>query len=242
MTENNPSSVRLNVRPTDMRSSHCLVAIWLLLLAGVCCATPPLMDRLEFEGERHIVTPRGRPWLELLENEKTQEIRRTHRCSAIGAPRAEWRVSDGRLWLVGLFSCGGNIKLETVYGGSGEPIFAEWVTADLVTQRGKTLCHARYGGPGISETSIFIKVERGVVTDIAQASNQNNPAIPTVESLRKLFGPKDAHMAEELVGDWPCLDAYTLRQLRGEPSAEPATKGSTYGEYLNDHARKLLGQ
>ena len=225
-----------------MKPFHRLVAIWLLLLAGTCCATSPLMDQLEYEGEWNVVTPRGRPWLELLENEKTQEIRRQARCSAIGGPRAKWRVSDGRLWLVGLFRCGGDIKLETVYGGNGEPILADWITADLVTQRGKTLCRPQYGGAGILETSIFIKVERGVVTHIVQVSNQNHPAIPTVDSLRKLFGPKDAHMAEELVANWPCLDAYTLRELRGEPSAEPTPKGSTYGEYLNDHARKLLGQ
>lgn len=225
-----------------MSTLHRLVAVLLLLLAGTCRATAPLMDQLEYEGQWNIVTPEGRPWLELLENEKTQEIRRQERCSAIGAPRAKWKVSDGRLWLVGLFRCGGNIKLETVYGGNGEPIFAAWITADVFTQRGRTLCRPRYGGAGILETTIFIKVERGVVTNIAQVNNQSHPAIPTVENLRKLLGPTDAHMAEELVAEWPCLEADTVRKLRGDLSVEPPPKGNTFGEYLNDHARKLFGQ
>lgn len=198
------------------------------------------MDLLEYEGVWNIVTPSGGTWIELLENEKTREIRRKEGCSAIGAPRAKWKVSDNRLWMVGLFKCGGEIKLETVYGGNGEPISAEWVTEDLVTQRGKTLCHPHYGGAGILETSIFIRVRRGVVTQVAQMSNRGNPAIPTVEKLRKIFGPEYAHMAEELLDDWPCLEAHNLRQLQDEPSVDSPPKGSTLGEYLNDHARKLL--
>lgn len=200
------------------------------------------MDVLEYEGQQNIVAPRGRPWLDLLENEKTQEIRRQARCSAIGAPRARWRLSDGRLWLVGLYGCRGDFKLESVYGGNGEPIFADWVTADLTTQRGKTLCRPQYGGAGILETTIVIQVVRGVVTHIAQMSNANHPAIPTVESLRKLFGPKNAHLAEEVLADWPCYDALTLQELQGKPAAESVPKGSSYGEYLYDHARKVMGQ
>jgi hypothetical protein len=225
-----------------MKLRYRLAACWLLLFVGTCSATPPLMDQLEYEGEWNIVTPKERPWLNLRENEKTQEIRRQARCSAIGAPRAKWRVSDGRLWLVGLFQCGGDIKLESVYGGNGEPIFADWVTADLMTQRGKTLCRHRYGygGAGILETSVFIRVERGVVAHIAQVSNQNNPAIPTVDSLRKLFGPKDAHMAEEAVADWPCFEPSIVRELKLDQSGESPPKVITFGEYLNDHARKLF--
>lgn len=230
------------IRPTNLRPFHRLVTIWLLLLAGTCYATQPLMDRLEYEGEQSIVSPRGRPWLELPENEKTQEIRLQARCSAIGAPRAEWKVSDSRLWLVGLFKCGGDIKLEAVYGGNGEPMLAEWITADLVIQRGKRFCRWHYGGPEIKETSIFIKVERGVVTHIAHVSHKDDQAIPTVEKLRKLFGPKEAHKAEEMVAVWPCLDENTLRQLGIDPSTEPTPKWITYKEYLSGHVGKRDGQ
>lgn len=92
------------------------------------------------------------------------------------------------------------------------------------------------------ETTIVIQVVRGVVTHIAQVSNVNHPAIPTIENLRKLFGPKDAHHAEEALADWPCFDALTVQELQGKRVAEPAPKGNTYGEYLYDHARKVLGQ
>lgn len=225
-----------------MTPFHRLATAALLLLAGTCSATPPLMDLLEYEGQRNIVSPRGRPWLDLLENEKTQEIRRQARCSAIGEPRARWRVSDGRLWLVALYGCRGDFKLESVYGGSGEPMFADWITADLITQRGKTLCSPQYGGAGILETTIVIQVVRGVVTRTIKASNDNHPAIPTVEKLRKLLGPKDAHHAEELVTDWSCFDALTLRELQGTPAVETAPTGSSYVDHLYDHARRLLGK
>lgn len=228
-----------------MRPFHSIAGVAALLFASVCSATTPLRDLIDNDGVWNVVTPRDQVSLDLQENEKTREIRRQERCSAIGAPKGKWRIADSRLWLVALFKCGSDIKLETVYGGTGEPIFAEWITADLVTQQGKGLCRPA-DGLYILEESIFIRVERGMVMQTTRVSNRNHPAIPTLEVLRKILGPRDAHLAEELLPDWQCLSEYTLRRVQGQgsenTSASPAPKGSTYGEYLHDHAKKLIGQ
>lgn len=227
-----------------MAPTHPIAGLLALLFTSVCSATTPLSDLIDNDGVWGVLTPRNQVSLDLQENEKTQEIRRQERCSAIGAPKGKWRIVNGRLWLVALIRCGSDIKLETVYGGTGEPIFAEWITADLVTQQGKQLCRP-WDGVYVLAESIFLRVERGIVMQTSRVSNRNHPAIPTVEILRKILGPTDAHHAEELLPDWSCIDEYTLRRHGYGPASapnQPNAKGSTYGEHLYDHAKKLIGQ
>ena len=189
-----------------------------VFLSTLCWATPPVPNLLYFENEWSAVTSEGNPWLELIENEKTREIRLSEHCSAIGGPSGRWRVQDGRLWLVGLLRCGGNVPLESVYGGSGDPIFAEWINTQVVIERGKTLCLPDIydRSPSIQEFKIVIKFERGLVSEVKRRSNLNDPSIPTVADLRKIFGPNFSHLAEELhaSGGWHCPDEREQKRLR----------------------------
>ena len=214
-----------------MISLHRIIAVGLFAFSSTCSATLPLRDIVEFEGAVSGLSVVDGQWLQLLENEKTREIRRRAGCTAIGAPRGRWRVIENRLWLTGLFKCGEDIKLEAVYGGDGSPIFADWITADLVTERGTLLCMPRLGHRGVQEQRIIFKVERGRVRDVSLVSNQNHPAIPTVANLRKILGPNSAHEAEALIADWPCFEKLEVEYLQSNASAE-GPNGISFDDYV----------
>lgn len=148
------------------------------LLSSPVVATPPLSDRLEFENETTNMWTAGGNWLEVPRSDKLQEMRRTERCSAQGGPKPRWRVSDGKLWLVGFHRCGGDMPLAAIYDDATEAILADWVTAGLITNRGPYLCNSGPYGPAVFATTIQVTVERGVVKDIARVSNAGHPRVP----------------------------------------------------------------
>lgn len=164
-------------------------------------ATLPLMDTVEYQGQTTVVA-----WLAFPQNDAIQEIRREERCSAIGAPRATWRIVDDRLWLTGLFKCGGDISLKSVYGGSGEPMLAEWISGPLETYRGKQLCSSEMGWPGIHERTLVFHVERGVVMKISETVNTDHPAVPDLAYIEKFLRDNrlDVKEAKSLLGSLPC--------------------------------------
>ena len=180
------------------------------------------MDSIEYDKRITIVWPDDKPWLDLPVNEKFTELRRTQRCSAIGGPRAKWRLEDNRLWLVGLFKCGGDVPLENVYGNP-QPILAAWITGNLLTHKGRLLCRESYG-VGLYETTIVLRIENGILMGVTENSNKAHPAVPTVEDLRKILKPHGAEeKAEGIVAasDWDCLSPATQIELRGNSIPNP---------------------
>lgn len=177
-------------------------------------ATTPLIDSVEFEGQTLKIFPVKRTWLELPSSEKLDELRRQQRCTAIGGPRAKWKIVENRLWLVGLFQCGGAISLESVYGGTGEPILAEWVSEIVIAREGKGLCRSISFDIGISEFTTAFEFENGILKRVERTNNRSNPAVPTEEDLKKMgLSEKDAkeHVAWGL---WPCLSHKEQEALR----------------------------
>ena len=206
-----------------------LIAMVLLMTPVVSRATMPLMDYIEYEGRQSEAWPSTGPWLDLPRNDKLTELRRSGYCSAIGGPRANWRVVDNRLWLTSLYRCGGvNIPLESVYGGNGEPILAEWITGRLNTYRGKQLCKETNRGLGVHEITITFEIEKGVVTKVVETSNAAHPAVATIDDLRKILGDRDKQYAEEILATtgWECLSRSKQMELRGSAMPNPAVQGT----------------
>lgn len=158
--------------------------LWAVM--GSVFATPPLMDSLEFQSETSSVRVSGEQglWLPLPHSPKLQEMRRTENCSAVGGPVGTWRIAENRLWLTGLYRCGGDVALSTVYGKSDEPLFAYWVTAELLSNRGTVLCGTPGFGDVVWERKLTIKVEKGLVTLATETSNEHNPAVPKAAKSR----------------------------------------------------------
>lgn len=210
--------------------THRLVISVILMWSGASLATAPLMDSIEFEGRRTTAWPSDKPWLDLPPSTLLTELRRKEHCSAIGGPRARWRVEDGRLWLVGLFSCGGDIRLADVYGGTGEPIFADWITGKVMTHRGKQLCKEPNRGIGLFETTIILDIYKGTLSNVEAVPNANHPAVATLEDLRtllrrdgKLSEAQVEAFAKEIVAEsgWERLSPASQRKIRGDATLGP---------------------
>lgn len=151
---------------------HWVFASLLLSLPGQGAATTPLFDKVEINGELGNLHQAGKGWLDLPPSEKLQELRLAEMCSAIGGPRGKYRLVDGKLWLISLYRCGGDVPLNAIYA-SGEPILAKWISADLVAELGKPLC--RRGFAYVYERTVSLLVEEGTVTSIREESNANHP-------------------------------------------------------------------
>ncbi|MFE8644622.1 hypothetical protein ACFX58_06005 [Sphingomonas sp. NCPPB 2930] len=156
----------------------------LVLLGGPAAqATEPLRDMLEIGGETVPVEAlpppgrRGAGGLDLPPSDLLRDMARAERCSALGGPRGVYRVDGGRLWLMRLRRCGGDFALHEVFGGSGEPVMATWISADLVAQRGPVLCSRSQGGD-LRQTTLRWRVEDGVVRSATEVDNRDSPAVP----------------------------------------------------------------
>jgi len=213
---------------TYVRSVFTLICVVLLTTSVVANATMPLMDYIEYEGSRSAAWPSNGPWLELPRSDKLTELRRSEICSAIGGPRANWHVTDNRLWLTSLYRCSGKVPLESVYEGKGEPIFAQWITGRLNTYRGKRLCSETNRGLGVHEWTITFEIDKGIVTRVVETSNAAHPAIATIEDLRKILGEEGKKYAEEIMATtgWECLSPSEQQKLRGAAMPNPAEQGT----------------
>ena len=146
-------------------------------------ATEPLRDLLEIGGDTVAVDTqpspggRGAAGLALPPSDLLRDMARAERCTALGGPRGVYRIDGGRLWLMRLRRCGGDVALHEVFGGSGEPVMATWVSAELVAQRGPVLCR-RARGDDLRQTTLRWRVEEGVVRSATEADNRDSPAVP----------------------------------------------------------------
>jgi hypothetical protein len=152
------------------------LAIVLIVVTMPSSATPPLVDRLEYEGETTSFWSHKRTWVELPPSEKLQEMRRKERCSAAGGPRAKWRIADSQLWLTGLFRCSGDVDFSDVYDATA-PVFANWITGQFWTHKGPRLCGHPYGRV-IYEKNLIFDFEKGLLKKMTEVSNADHPAVP----------------------------------------------------------------
>lgn len=160
-----------------MNSPHALRTLLasLLWISSTALATTPLFDRIELEGRGGNLHHKEKGWLDLPSSEQLQEFRRAERCSAIGGPRGEYVVKDGKLWLYRLYRCGGTIETKEVYPQQDQPILATWVTGELVAEVGKPVCKSTKGNFFIYDTEITMLVEGGAIKSMQSKSNAGHP-------------------------------------------------------------------
>jgi hypothetical protein len=140
-------------------------------LACSALATPPLVDYLEIQGQRGVF----QGWLQLPISNNLEALRNAERCSARGGPRGNFRVEAGKLWLDSLYRCGGKIEIKEVYSDEDTPIFANWVTGNLIAEVGEPVCWSDKTYTSILETQISMQVQAGAVVSIQRKSNVGHP-------------------------------------------------------------------
>ena len=156
------------------------LSVLVLLAPGVSHATEPLADRVEIGGLEGRLRRAGPGWLDLPHSERLRALALQERCTAVGGPRGKYRIASGRLWLHGLYRCGGDVNLSDVYPDRRGPMLATWVTGELLAELGRFICHAS-DGTSVFEKSMRIVVESGRVTAL-----NDEAASPTTVCARSV--------------------------------------------------------
>lgn len=171
----------MSILPIASLAQRSFVAISLAFVCAAAIGTTPLFDLLLYEGKSVPLHQVNGGWLQVPWSKEVEELR-MNRCSAIGGPRGMYRIEDGRLWLAGLYTCSSVVSLEAAYGKS-QPILAEWVTGEVVSNMGKTLCVSRsYDGYSIYEMKVTIQVNAGRVVSVSETSNTDHLELPTANA------------------------------------------------------------
>ncbi len=148
------------------------------MLAVSAGATTPLFDTLEIGGRNVDLHQLGQAWLAVPPSPEVSKIRLQEQCSAIGSPRGRYRVDSGRLWLVGLYTCGREVSLDEAYGRSG-PILATWVSGRVQAHYGKPLCQPRsYPGYSVLKRRLTLEVQSGLISQSNEEGNEDRPEVP----------------------------------------------------------------
>ncbi len=148
-----------------MNKISSLVFIVFLLSTQSMSATEPLHDTLSYQGQTGNIFPEKCCWLKKPESKELRaleiKIMEQGRCSAIGGPVSQLKLEDKKLFLTGLYKCGGDIPLSDVYPAFTKPALAVWLSGTFHSNL-KYLCHNKKGRM-VFETEMTLVVEKGLV-------------------------------------------------------------------------------
>lgn len=147
-----------------IRGLFCILFLMTFCLPAM--ATRPLMDQIVVGDERGEIFPDKCCWVELPATQLLVEAKLAERCSAIGGPVGKFALIDNKLWLEGLFRCGGDIPLKQIYPDSSGPVPARWLNGKHVLKL-THLCLA-LDGAQVYRRVLEINVVRGDVTVIKE--------------------------------------------------------------------------
>jgi len=154
-----------------MRRLHNLTRVLTLVLALVAptmaSATEPLHDSLTVDEQHGPFFPEKCCWVDKLETRKFIEARMAEilgGCTAIGGPVGGFRLAEGKIWLIGLYKCGGSVPLKEIYPELGDPIFANWLNGVFFASLDR-ICVLQHDRKHVYRTELRLEVKNGVVTD-----------------------------------------------------------------------------
>jgi hypothetical protein len=167
----------------------CLLA-GCLISPAICSATPPLSDTLIIDKYDGVFFPDEGYWVDLPRTEKFRTaIQKVSICSAAGGIVGRFRLADDKIWLVGLYSCGGDIPLEEIYPELDNPALATWLNGVFFAKIDwipKTCNPVTESPINMYRTTLRLKIDNGVVTDMQRQEN-DVPTCQDIESGRVTF-------------------------------------------------------
>jgi|GEM_PF-2934783 len=159
--------------------------------SAICPATEPLPDTLTVGEHNGIFFPDECCWVGLPQTEKFRAAyikEFENYCSAIGGIVGRFRLAEGKIWLIGLHNCDGDIPLEDIYPELSNPAFASWLNGVFFAKINRN--HTAWCPPGIPihvyHTTLRLKIENGVVTDMQRQEN-DIPTCQDIESRKATF-------------------------------------------------------
>ncbi len=154
------------------RPKQIAILLALTLLLPVASATEPLHDQLMIDSYRGQIFPEKCCWVDLPESELLRKARLSERCSAIGGPVGQFRLAEDKIWLTGLYRCGGELPLKSVFPNLPDPALADWLTGKFIA-RLDYLCRNQTGAP-VYRREISLVIERGVVKSRVEKANDES--------------------------------------------------------------------
>jgi polar amino acid transport system substrate-binding protein len=176
-------------------------------------ATALLADMLIYDGVKSAVWAVSPGKLDLPYNEKVRDmaIAGSTCSSSLGSPRGRWRIAEGKLWLDGFRGCStGHASISTIYGAPG-PMWADWISSEVATYRGKTLCYGSWGEVGIAQTTLIFRVERGRIIEVIEKDNSLDPRIPDYKLLASYLQIQDPKFNEKEAEELSSNVSYCLQ-------------------------------
>lgn len=90
-----------------------------------------------------------------------------------------WEIRDGRLYLIGIsakYYDGSPVKLEDIFPGYPDRVFAHWFTGILRCPRGNMLAYEHMGYGSVFEEDILLYIKQGVLMSRAVKTNDETNA------------------------------------------------------------------
>jgi hypothetical protein len=93
-----------------------------------------------------------------------------------------WEIRDGRLYLIGISAThrnGSPVKLEDIFPGYPERVFAHWFTGTLRCPLGNMRAYEHMGYGSVFEEDLLLHIKQGVL--MSRAVRSNDQTIDTDE-------------------------------------------------------------
>lgn len=146
-----------------------LVLTWLMPWAS---ATEPLHDQLIIDSQSGQIFPEKCCWVDLPDSELLRSARLAERCSAIGGPIGQFKLAEDRIWLSGLYRCGGALPLKSFFPNLPDPALAEWLSGKFFA-RVDYLCRNQAGAL-VYRREINLVIQHGVVKSREEKVNDDS--------------------------------------------------------------------
>jgi hypothetical protein len=98
-----------------------------------------------------------------------------------------WEIIDGRLYMIGISGTllnGAPARLESIFPGYPERVFAHWYTGRLRVPEGEMIRYVHMGYESVFERDLLIDVDRGVVVAKGIRHNSLGEAAPDLPDTR----------------------------------------------------------
>jgi len=132
-------------------------------------ATDPLHDTIIIDGETRQLSSGGDA---LPRTQRLIAARIAQRCNAPGGPVGRYRLAEGRIWLIGLRSCGADLPVREIYPEFDDPTPALWLNGVLLA-RWDFLCPSRRHTGNEYRFELRLEVKDAVVTAMQQQQTNN---------------------------------------------------------------------
>jgi len=143
-----------------------------------------LHDFVTIDGQDGQIFPEKCCLIELPKSEGLSAARNIENCSAIGGPVGRFRIADGKIWLVGLFRCAGDIPLEDIYPEMENPAHATWLSGVFYAAI-NFMCRKPNSFGSLYRTTFRLEIEKGVISNMQRKENDEAACQTGYEPDRK---------------------------------------------------------